>query len=489
MIFLFDRYEYQFIKSNSQLRKFNKKDFIIIQCVEDYYFLLLYKEIIQIEKKSVIGYITIPLTASLLDYLLIIPLILKVLNNQFRKYKWKKLYNSIGVNTFVNPSDFFLGSFFRNIFKIFKYYNRIKTKNNLIDLKINDLKIGDLLYDTIVRFNRKTPTVNLKGFLYLKFLTLTLENIRFNDLLLKRYNFSKCFFSQGVYTYHGIPVRQFIENNKHVFTLGGLIQTFKRNTKEHFLMEKDFRYHKKNFEDNFSKKEIEIAKKQFSKRFRGLNDNGQVDFFDINPYGDSKIKINKSLDGVLFLHDFYDSSKIMGKSIFNDFLEWFEFTALIIRKYKLNIGIKPHPHDLTIESKSFVEKIIKDNSDLFWIDKTISNNILFNSGINFGITHHGTVASELAYFGIVPITCGENPTSSFNFTIQAKSRNDYEKILSKISKINFKIDKNEVFKFYYMHYMKKVDDYGKMSEDIKQKFDQIDRYKHESKKLIDFISI
>ena len=37
--------------------------------------------------------------------------------------------------------------------------------------------------------------------------------------------------------------------------------------------------------------------------------------------------------------------------------------------------------------------------------------------------------------------------------------------------------------------MKKVDDYGKMSEDIKQKFDQIDRYKHESKKLIDFMSI
>ena len=92
MKLLFDNYENKFIKSNLQIRKFNKKDFIIIQCVEDYYFLLLYKEIIQIEKKSVIGYITIPLTVSLLDYFLIIPLILKVLNNQFRKYKWKKLY-------------------------------------------------------------------------------------------------------------------------------------------------------------------------------------------------------------------------------------------------------------------------------------------------------------------------------------------------------------------------------------------------------------
>ena len=75
MKLLFDNYENKFIKSNLQIRKFNKKDFIIIQCVEDYYFLLLYKEIIQIEKKSVIGYITIPLTVSLLDYFLIIPLI------------------------------------------------------------------------------------------------------------------------------------------------------------------------------------------------------------------------------------------------------------------------------------------------------------------------------------------------------------------------------------------------------------------------------
>ena len=79
MKLFFDNYENKFIKSNLQIRKFNKKDFIIIQCVEDYYFLLLYKEIIQIEKKSVIGYITIPLTVSLLDYFLIIPLILKTL--------------------------------------------------------------------------------------------------------------------------------------------------------------------------------------------------------------------------------------------------------------------------------------------------------------------------------------------------------------------------------------------------------------------------
>jgi len=486
---LFDNNEYQFIKSNSKIQKFDSNDKIIIQCVLDYYFLLIYREIIKEEKKSVVGYITFPINVTLSDSLLIFPLISKILKNEFLKYKWKKLYSSIGVKVFVQPSDLLFVCFLKNAFKVLKYYKKITSKKILIDLKINGIKTGDLLYDTIVRFNKKTPTVNLNGYSFFKFLTLMLEMIRFNELLIKKLNFSKCFFSQGVYIQHGIPVRQFIKNQKVVFTLGGLIQTFKINTEEHFLMEKDFRFYKKNFDLNFSIKEIEIAKKQFAKRFIGLNDNGQVDFFDINPYGNSKIMINKSLDGVLFLHDFYDSSKIMGESIFHDFLEWFEFSAQMIRKYKLNIGIKPHPHDLTIESKLFVEKLIKDNSDLFWIDKTISNNILFNSGIKYGITHHGTVASELAYFGIIPITCGENPTSSFNFSIQANSKDNYKKILNDISKINFKIDKNEVFKFYFMHYMNEVDDYGKLTEKIKQKLIKVNRYKHESKKLIDYISI
>ena len=72
--------------------------------------------------------------------------------------------------------------------------------------------------------------------------------IRFNNKLLKKVNFSKCFFTQGVYLHHGLPVRQFVNNNKEVYTIGGLFQMFKINTRDHYLMEKDFRFHKKNFD-------------------------------------------------------------------------------------------------------------------------------------------------------------------------------------------------------------------------------------------------
>ena len=484
--YLFDKNELKFINLSKKNKKYTNKEFLMIQCVEDYYFLLLYKEIIKVEKKEVIGFITMPLNISLTDSLLVIPFILKLIKHEFRKYRWKKLYSSIGVTSFLNPSELFFINFIKNFKSVLKTSRLIKTKKSLNDLYINDLKIGDILYDTIVRFNSLKPTVRLKGYLYFKFLALALEMIRFNNKLLKKVNFSKCFFTQGVYLHHGLPVRQFVNNNKEVYTIGGLFQMFKINTRDHYLMEKDFRFHKKNFDLKFSNNEISLAKKQFSIRFKGLDDNGQVNFFDVNPYGDKKVRLNKSIDGVLFLHDFYDSQKIMGESIFNDFLEWFEFTVHLIKKHDLNIGIKPHPHDLTIESKRFVDKLKKKYTNLNWIDKKMSNTTIFDSNIKFGITHHGTVASELAYFGIIPITCAENPTSSFNFTKQARSKEEYANIICKIKNSKFKIDKKEVFKFYYMHYMVDVDDYKKLDKKVLKKISLTNRYLHDSKTIADF---
>jgi len=250
----------------------------------------------------------------------------------------------------------------------------------------------------------------------------------------------------------------------------------------------NFKFYCDDFNSKFGDNEVKIGLKKFSKRFIGSDDNGVISSLSVNPY---KIKCdsnyNYKLDGVLFLHDFYDSHKLYGEVIFNDFYEWTIYTLELIRKHKLNIGIKPHPHKLTIESDSAVEKIKFKYNDLKWLDPNVSNNVLFKSGISFGISHHGTVLSELAYSNIVPICCSSNPTSSFGFTYEAKSIKEYKKLI--LNSRNLKIkNKNDVGKFYYMHYINKKSDYfinDKLIDGINLK--GINRFKANSKSLSSII--
>ena len=102
---------------------------------------------------------------------------------------------------------------------------------------------------------------------------------------------------------------------------------------------------------------------------------------------------------------------------------------------------------------------------MIWINPDTSNNIIFDSGIKFGISHHGTVISELAYNDIVPICCAENPTSSFDFTYQAKSISEYEKLILESGTLKLK-NKNEVGEFYYMHYINNKSDYKIYNDNI-----------------------
>ena len=63
---------------------------------------------------------------------------------------------------------------------------------------------------------------------------------------------------------------------------------------------------------------------------------------------------------------------------------------------------------------------MKKYDDIYWIDPTTSNNLIFKH-ISFGCTVLKFIITELAYHNIIPICCGDNPTSSFNFCYQANS--------------------------------------------------------------------
>ena len=98
---------------------------------------------------------------------------------------------------------------------------------------------------------------------------------------------------------------------------------FKLVNEKHNSMMANFKSYKKDFKTKFGDKQVNEGFENFSKRFKGIDDNGLISSMSINPFKNNfKKNFNIKLDGVLFLHDFYDSHRIYGNVIFNDFYEW-----------------------------------------------------------------------------------------------------------------------------------------------------------------------
>ena len=166
------------------------------------------------------------------------------------------------------------------------------------------------------------------------------------------------------------------------------------------------------------------------------------------------------MDGVVFIGDF-DSQHIYRSMVFNDLYEWLIYTIDLVVEHNLNVGFKPHPNQLE-GSRKIINKLKKNYSNIIWIDPHVSNNVIFKSGIKYGISVYGSVLQELAYNKISPISCGDNPTSSFDFVYEAKTKSEYKKlILNHYNLLQPENVEKQIGAFYYMYHI-----YDKFQSDL-----------------------
>ena len=456
----FDQYELDLIKKNN-FKKFNQeKKSIFFQCVNDHFFLHLYSQIIKKENQNDLNYIgilEIPITLRVYDIVLIIPYLAKKIQQKLLKKKWEKLYKSIGISKFLTPRTNKLATFYLAL-KV--SLNSIVNKTPINKLKINNILVGDLLIDTIIRFRKaKLPTLNVKSFNYFIYAYKAVSYIKFYDITAKNEKITKAFISQSVFIFHGIPLRQFFKNKIEVYSSASLETLFKRILKPNDNGIPYASNYKKIFSSKFSNKERNEGLNSLKSRFSGNDDLGWFKTFGKHPYEKNQNKIEKKIDGVIFLHDFYDGPHYYGDTLFIDFYQWTIHTLDLIEKYNLKIGIKPHPFQ-SAKSKEVCSYLKKMYSSLYWMEN-ISNKEIFKQKIKFGITQHGTIISELAYHKIKPIYCANHPTEYFKIGFKANSIEQYDHFILNPQKL--KLDENlmsELGEYYYMHHIYNKSDYS-----------------------------
>jgi hypothetical protein len=476
-IFL-DKYEKEFINVNKKktIKKLKKKN-ILVQIVTDYYYLAYYKTLINDPKYS--NYNFIGLWPYFQQTVRKRYLILEIFNEFYNKFiflfiyiKWCKLYKSIGIRDIETIDSFSFLTKKNNKKKIF-----FKSRDDLLNFKINTINVGDIIYDTYLRF-RASPTLFLKDH-FLKKLIHKCYEIIFNlEKIFKKYNFVFFFTSYSSYIHHGLPVRFFLKKKVVVYSGKNNSQYNKHLTNNDLSHVEDFRKYKLYFNEiKKNKKLLEFSKHDLLKRFskkKKLNSNLSyllTDTYNVKKNSNQEKNKLKNIDGVLFLQDFYDSPHDWGDLAFSDFYIWTIFTLNIIRKYKLKIAIKPHPNSWHNSADSVVlyERLKKRYRNITWLNKDFPNKLIFKN-IKFGISCTGTVLFELAYHGIKAISCGTHPGIHFKFTIHAKNKFEYKYNLLNISKIKIpNFSKIDLLVYNYLYYYYNMDAFNNVARLINLK--------------------
>ena len=352
----------------------------------------------------------------------------------------------LNLSNFVLTPGFFLTLKFLPK-SIILFFN-INNKNDILLIKHNDILIGDLIYDTYLRFFKK-HTVNIRDLNIIFLLARTYAEINLLEKLSKSIDIYLTGYTS--YTNNGLAARIFVKNGIEVrsfirFTNGKKLSIKDSSTQKRYSEYKsDF----SNLEDKDLK--MSLGLDLLKNRLNGIND---LNYMRVNAYSNNIVSGLKKHEGIVFLHDFTDINHIYRDSIFPDFYEWAVFTFNLIEEYNLNIGIKPQPKQKR-NTKKIVEKLKSKFNHLNWLDKETSNSQLFNSGIKFGISVYGTVLTELAFNDIIPICCGDNPTINYNFTFRANSKDEYSNFILNYKDLKFNSNKlNEIGEFVYMNNIK-----------------------------------
>ncbi len=248
---------------------------------------------------------------------------------------------------------------------------------------------------------------------------------------------------------------------------------------------------------NFKNQKLRKSRIELKKRFSGFKDQAYL-YMKKSPYRRNGKKLKFKTDGVLFLHDFFDTPHHFKSMFFFDFYDWAIFSLNIIEKYNLDIAVKPHPNSI-YQNKVVVENLKKKFPGIKWIDSNVTNTKIFESGIGFGISIYGSVLYELAYHNLVPIASTPyHPTFNYDIVYTPQNKQEYKKLL--INSKNLKLKKNlkrKIEQFYYMWTFYNHDAINstgrklklkninfKKSQGLKEYYQRLSKFKNLKKELV-----
>jgi hypothetical protein len=377
-----------------------------------------------------------------------------------KKYWPTLVYNAFGIKNFIYPLKLdkiylypiitlkFLIIFFQKYlnFLFFRDFNWM-----IHNLKIFDIHVGDLIYDSYVRYNhnflkpKKFDIDLIKIFIKTVFIAVQVEYI------FKTKNVKQLVVGTATYvSFSSISLRYAVKNKiPAIFAAWFLVLFYEKYERLFHSRQKIF---KKDLDKIKLPKDWLIQYKNYS-RSRYLGKLDQPDF--INAFRNRKILKKKELYRLLNInnkkyskiiliapHAFSDASHESFKNIFNDFYDHFISTIKYIKQSRhlddVLWIVNPHPSSSDYKEEGLVEKILKNYSceNIILFPKQINTYSILKY-IDTVITCNGTIGLEFpACFEKKSILAGDAPYSGLGINIEPRNKKQYFRVLDNIKNVN-----------------------------------------------------
>lgn len=338
--------------------------------------------------------------------------------------------------------------------------SQLGDKWDLEALTIHGIWVGDLIYDTyLARFNR--PTFDKTNQEFLSFLQESIELFVFWEDYLNSHDVKAINVSHCVYNV-AMPLRLGIERNIPVFQAN--VTHVYRMSKQNYFAYNDFFYFRERFSElpeEVKKAGIEEAKRRLERRFAG-EVGVDMAYSTKSAYGKSRHKqlLRESSRKKILIatHCFFDSPHSYGNNIFPDFYEWLDFLGKMTEVTDYDWYIKTHP-DYLPGTMEIIEAFIAKYPRFTLLPSNASHHQIIGEGIDVALTVYGTIAFEYAALGVPVINNSlNNPHVAYDFNLHSKDVEDYRRLLLGLDTLDFKVDKQQVYEYYFMRFMYNTED-------------------------------
>lgn len=375
-----------------------------------------------------------------------------------------RIYQSFHIYTFymwwkgfLNPLVF-IPSFFAAL-KIILFENK---GENLISYKYKGVLVGDLIYDTLVRFKPNTYTIKKINFSHYRLIFRAFLTFHNNMKMLNKYKPKYMVTSHNVYAEFGMLPRQIKNMNNGVVFLKD-IYAYKCYDNKVSIYEHFLKPSKKDFNENLNSEEyFELAKKYFDARMNGIVD--QIDVknaflnkrkYDIRNLKEIYSNLNIERKNIVVMsHAFSDAPHVGEGLLFNDYYDFLEKTLIHLNKNKnVNSFVKTHPSSYMWNEKGAVEELIEKNKleNIYILPSDFNTNSVLDVA-DYIVTAKGTAGLEFSCAGIPAITAGKGYYYGFGITHEPNSVDEYYHLLDNITDI-LKLDDFTIKKAMILLYM------------------------------------
>ncbi len=204
---------------------------------------------------------------------------------------------------------------------------------------------------------------------------------------------------------------------------------------------------------------IKWAKEHIESRLRGgteevFNNNKENFTFAEKKKGTRVLAQNDKIKIIICPHIFEEDTFWCGEQIFdNNNFSWLcHLGELSEITPEYDWYLKMHP---AAKRRDFIiiDMILKKYTKIKKIASDVSPFQMKEEGADFALTVCGTIGHEYPEIGIQVINAGINPHTSFEFTWNPKTKEEYDDLILHLDRLEKKVDETELYQFYSLNYL------------------------------------